>query len=122
MSDVPALTLCNRRALRAAVLEEIDRSDHQIESLSRSFQDIVEAAMLVSTDDEHDPEGTTIAFERAQVSALLQQATADRAALRVTLDRIEDPGYGVCDVCKEFIGVERLLALPATNLCIRCAS
>ena len=46
-------------------------------SLSRQFEDIVVAAELSNTDDEHDPEGTTIAFERAPVSALLSQALLD---------------------------------------------
>jgi RNA polymerase-binding transcription factor DksA len=116
------LTLKDRRAVRGAVDVEIDRLDAQIESLTRAFDDIVEAAQEANIDDEHDPEGTTIAFERAQVSALLNQARLDRADLQETRRRIEvDESYGVCTECAEFIGVERLLALPATTTCIRCA-
>ena len=37
-------------------------------------------------------------------------------------DRIETEGYGVCDHCRSFIGVERLLALPSAHRCIACAS
>jgi DnaK suppressor protein len=111
----------DRRALRAAVNEELDRLDQQIAALTHSFDDIVEAAELTNTDDEHDPEGTTIAFERSQVSAILRQTTADRAALRMSLDRIEEDGYGVCERCHAFIGVERLMELPATLLCVECA-
>jgi RNA polymerase-binding transcription factor DksA len=108
--------------LRAAVNEELDRLDQQIAALTRSFDDIVESAELTSTDDEHDPEGTTIAFERSQVTAILRQATDDRAALRGSLDRIDEDGYGVCQRCRTFIGVERLMALPAATLCVACAS
>ena len=44
--------------------------------------------------------GTTIAFERLQVSALLRQAREDRDSLRASLHRVDDdPGYGVCEVC-----------------------
>jgi DnaK suppressor protein len=115
------LTLRERRELRQAVNEEIALLDDQIGALTRRFDDIVEAAALTNTDDEHDPEGATIAFERAQVSSLLRQARADREALRATLERLEDPGYGTCELCAGFIGVERLMALPATRRCVRCA-
>jgi RNA polymerase-binding transcription factor DksA len=122
MSSPRQLTLRERRALRAAVLQEIDRLDEQIAALARAFDDIVAANEQANTDDEHDPEGTTIAFERSQVSALLRPARADRTALTSTLDRVDDDsGYGVCAECGEFIGVERLLALPAASKCISCA-
>lgn len=107
--------------LRQAVNEEMARLDGQIGSLTRRFDDIVEAAALTNTDDEHDPEGATIAFERAQVSSLLRQASSDRAALRDTQERLDDPAYGTCELCAGFIGVERLMALPSARRCIRCA-
>lgn len=122
MASGRVLTLRERRALRAAIGEEMARLDDQIEALSRRFDDIVEAAELTSTDDEHDPEGATIAFERSQVTSLLRQSASDRAALRATLDRLDDPAYGTCEVCAEFIGAERLLALPATQRCVRCST
>jgi DnaK suppressor protein len=122
MADAPQLTLRERRALRAAIVADLDRLDEQIISLNRAFDDIVAANEQANTDDEHDPEGTTIAFERSQVSALLRQAREDRDALRNTLHRVDDDlGYGVCTECRGFIGVDRLLALPAAAKCIACA-
>jgi RNA polymerase-binding transcription factor DksA len=122
MSDAPQLTLRERRALRAAMVADIGRLDDQIASLTSSFDDIVAANEQANTDDEHDPEGTTIAFERSQVSALLRQARDDREAVRACLDRVDDDtGYGVCTECRGFIGVDRLLALPAAARCIACA-
>src|SRR4051812_23821615 len=50
----------------AVVDAERARTVRQIESLRRSVASIVEAAELTATDDEHDPEGATIAYERAQ--------------------------------------------------------
>jgi len=122
MADVPMLTSRDRRALRSHVLAELIRFDEQIVTLTRSFDDIVEAAVQSNVDDEHDPEGTTIAFERQQVAALLRQAKADREALLLARDRLEQPGYGVCEHCKGFVGLERLLALPSAARCISCAS
>lgn len=121
MASIPQLTSRDRRALRTHVLEQLIRLDEQIASLSRSFDDIVDGAELTSTDDEHDPEGSTIAFERALVSSLLRQAVDDRAAMRIADERIGQTGYGVCENCTGFIGVERLLALPSAQRCITCA-
>lgn len=122
VADVPMLTSRDRRALRSHVLAALDQLDLQIVMLTSAFDDIVEAAVQSNVDDEHDPEGTTIAFERQQVAALLRQAKEDREAMLLARDRVEEPGYGVCEYCKGFIGVERLLALPSATRCIRCAS
>jgi DnaK suppressor protein len=46
----------------------------QIEALTREFDGVVAASRASNADDEHDPEGATIAFERQQVVALLDRA------------------------------------------------
>ena len=43
----------------------------QIDALTREFDEVVAASRSSNADDEHDPEGATIAFERQQVAALL---------------------------------------------------
>ena len=122
MASVRPLTSRDRRALRAALLDEAIRVEQQIAALIRSFDNIVEAVEMSNNDDEHDPEGATIAFERAQVTALLDQASADREALRSATARLEEDAYGVCEQCQGFIGVERLLAIPWSTRCITCAT
>ena len=102
------------RAERAATLE-------QVESLVRDFDGIVESVELVSTDDEHDPEGHTIAWERQQVVALLRAARAHVEALDEALARLDAGSYGTCVACRGPIGVERLAALPAVTTCVSCA-
>ena len=48
----------------------------QIAALTREFDEVVAASQASNADDEHDPEGATIAFERQQIAALLEQAAA----------------------------------------------
>ena len=48
-------------------------------SLVSSFDGIVEATSDVATDDEHDPEGHTIAWERQQIAALLDETRHRRS-------------------------------------------
>ncbi len=115
------LTDLERRAIRSALVAELGRAEEQTASLARQFEDIVKAAEMSNTDDEHDPEGATIAFERAQVSALHSQAVRDAAALRRTLVDVDDQEFGACEQCGCPIGFERLVALPATRRCVECA-
>ena len=109
-------------ALRDAFADERARTAQQIGDLERRFDDIVAAAELTSTDDEHDPEGATIAYERAQVWALLQQARQDLASIDDATPVLASGALPRCRGCAGPIGVERLLALPGVHTCIRCAS
>jgi DnaK suppressor protein len=77
---------------------------------------------LTSTDDEHDPEGATIAYERAQASALLRQARADRDALVVTRRHLEQGQQVRCSVCGRDIDLERVAAFPTATRCFQCAA
>src|SRR6187200_532027 len=74
----------NTHSVLAVVEAEQERTARQVASLEAVVAAIVEGSELTSTDDEHDPEGATIAYERAQASALLRPARADRDALAVT--------------------------------------
>ncbi len=80
------------------------------------------AASDVATDDEHDPEGTTNAIERAQVSALLDRARRRITELDEALERLDAGRYGVCTGCGEPIAPDRLAARPSARTCIRCAN
>ena len=107
-----------RRALEAERAAALDR----IAVLERDIARIVEATAAANTDDEHDPEGATIAFERAQASSLHERATSHLAEVDAALARLAAGDYGRCERCGEAIGTDRLAARPAARLCIRCAS
>jgi RNA polymerase-binding transcription factor DksA len=93
----------------------------QIEVLTAEFDAVVAASASSNADDEHDPEGATIAFERQQVAALLAQAHAALASVDAALARRSSGSYGVCTGCGGVIGAERLEARPSATLCIACA-
>lgn len=97
------------------------RTSELITSLDQNFASIVEAADLTATDDEHDPEGSTIAFERSQTSAVLATAVRHLTDIDDALARIADGTYGRCERCGEPIFRERLFARPAARTCITCA-
>ncbi|MEU6080128.1 TraR/DksA C4-type zinc finger protein [Streptomyces sp. NPDC047108] len=102
--------------------DDRDATLARIEALSREFDGIVEANALVAVDDEHDPEGSSTAFERAHVASLLAQARDHLTDLDEALDRLERGDYGRCERCGEPIPAGRLEARPAAVTCVRCAA
>jgi DnaK suppressor protein len=94
----------------------------QITTLSRLVGEIIAAARDVAADDEHDPEGQTIAFERAQAAAILDQARARLGDIEAALMRLRTGTYGTCERCQQPIATGRLEARPAARTCIECAS
>jgi DnaK suppressor protein len=103
-------------------LEEAGRrARERVAALEREFAGLAEAASAAGADDEHDPEGATLAFERQHAAALLEGAREQVAAVEAALARLADGRYGVCGRCGQPIGAERLAARPAATTCIRCA-
>ncbi len=94
--------------------------EQRLAALKRDFDDIVESPE--GSDDEHDPEGATIAFERQHVAALITQARAKLGAVDAALARLADGTYGRCDRCGHPIPRDRLTARPTATTCIPCTS
>lgn len=90
-------------------------------NLGNTFDGIVEAASDVATDDEHDPEGATIAWERQQIAGLLDETKLTLAEIDAAELRIDTGTYGQCTSCGGQISSARLEALPATPACVTCA-
>jgi RNA polymerase-binding protein DksA len=103
---------------RAALATARERAAARLASLERDFGGIVEAAQ--GADDEHDPEGATLAFERQHVAALAQAARGHLADIDAALARVADGSYGTCQKCGQPIGAERLAARPTARTCIGC--
>lgn len=93
----------------------------QITSLARDLEQIIGSSIAANNDDEHDPEGPTIAFERAQIAALLSQARRNLAELDLAWERWSHGAYGRCERCGQPIPAERLAIRPAARTCVGCA-
>ena len=107
---------------RELLLAERARARDRVAALEREFAGLAEAASAAGTDDEHDPEGATLAFERQHTAALLAAAREQVAAVDAALRRLAEGRYGVCDRCGQPIGAERLAARPAAATCVHCAA
>ena len=90
-------------------------------SLAAQVEGLAEQQAQNTHDDEHDPEGVTIAFERAQLLGLLAGAQDEIAALDRAESRLAAGTYGHCLNCGSTIPDLRLEALPGVETCRDCA-
>jgi DnaK suppressor protein len=107
---------------RALLDQEQQAALSLLATLTRDFSGIVAASADSNADDEHDPEGSTIAFERSQVGALIEQAERRIAEIEAARARVDAGTYGRCDVCGEPIADDRLEARPVARTCVGCAT
>lgn len=103
-----------RERLLALRAEALDR----LVGLGASRSDLVESARGANIDDEHDPEGQTIAFERAQLDTLVADVGRRLQDVDAALARLADGTYGRCAVGGEPIDPARLAARPTATTCV----
>lgn len=72
-------------------------------------------------DDEHDPEGATLADDLARLAGLRRAAADELAAVDAARARVDAGTYGMCERCGAPVGAARLAVRPAAARCVRCA-
>lgn len=82
---------------------------------------VVSAARESATDDEHDPEGSTIAYERGMLDVLAGRLRQTLADVDAAERRLAAGEYQVCERCGATIADDRLRALPTVRTCRDCA-
>lgn len=107
---------------RALLLAEQRDTAQLITGLGHDIGVLVTARQDSNSDDEHDPEGSTLAFERSQTDALLAQSTQRLADIAAALERLDAGTYGICESCGKPIASARLEARPYARTCIACAT
>ena len=97
------------------------RTTERLDALRGDYRGFVDASRDTNADDEHDPEGATIAFEREQTGALVRLAERHLAEVDAALARVASGSYGTCVVCGGPIPDERLEARPTAIACVGCS-
>jgi len=102
---------------------DADRAHTQarLAALLGDHRAMVEASVDSNADDEHDPEGSTIAFERSQIGSLVRQTREHLDEVDAALARVADGTYGRCETCGQPIPAARLEARPVARRCVTCA-
>lgn len=94
----------------------------RLAALRADFAAIVVDSTDSNADDEHDPEGATIAFERSQLEALIHQANRHLDEIELARARLAKGTYESCEICGKPIARARLEARPIARTCITCAT
>lgn len=97
------------------------RTLQRLERLRAEHEGFVAASLDSNADDEHDPEGATIAFERSQVETLVRRLQQQLAELDAADRRVAEGRYGTCERCGAPIPEGRLEARPGARTCVGCA-
>lgn len=106
---------------RPLLAQELAESRKARSSLAEDFTSASDLRRDSNVDDEHDPEGSTIAFELSQSATLLRDADSRIMELEAALKRLDEGRYGTCEVCGNRIADGRLEARPWTRFCIEHA-
>ncbi len=110
-----------QQGIRAELAAQRSVTASRVAALEREFAGLADAASAAGADDEHDPEGHTLAYERQHVAALLEQAHVQLTEIDAALARLADGSYGRCAACGQPIAPGRLAARPFAVTCIGCA-
>lgn len=111
-----------RARAHAALDSERERVAATEVDLVAEHQAIVDASVQANLDDEHDPEGATVGFERARVAGLLDEMRRRLSQLDRAAERLDSDAYGTCERCGQAIAAERLAAQPTADTCVTCAA
>jgi len=105
--------------LQKALEEQLRRN---IQALEETLPKLKEAAKIVELDSSI---GRLTRMDAMQAQAI-HKNTYLKAKMRCehlkhSLKRIHEESFGLCHECEEPIGAKRLLAIPESPFCIRCA-
>jgi RNA polymerase-binding transcription factor DksA len=107
---------------RSSLLARRDDTSALLATLEREFDAMLAASEASNADDEHDPEGATIAFERAQLNASIADLRRQIGQIDAALVRIDEGSFGLCTVCGMPIAAARLAVRPEATTCVNHAS
>ncbi len=105
----------------ARLREQRDDLRRHVSHLEADIAALIAASRDSNADDEHDPEGQTIAYERAQLSALTRQARDHVQEVDAAIERVLAGTYGVCEVCGRSIDPARLEVRTTARTCVQHA-
>lgn len=121
MTDEP-IDAIDAASWRGRLLAERADVVRRVAAHADNVSSIIAATDGANTDDEHDPEGATIAFERSQAQALGAASQRRLTEIDAALERVTAGTYGHCSVCGRPIDPARLVARLTANTCMECAA
>lgn len=103
--------------------EERERLEEQVADYER----VLEEARMTESSSDRSPEpgnaeASSMKLEYAKELSIEQNTLDLLSKANRALERVEAGTYGLCESCGKAIPIERLEALPYSNLCVECAA
>lgn len=102
----------NTEALQSNLLELQQSLTKRIEAIKRDFSNGRSADFSEQATEQENEE--VLVQLKADAEEELRQ-------VNIALNKIADGSYGECEKCTETIAEARLVAIPYTQFCIKCA-
>jgi len=101
------------------------RLKEERERLTKELEQLVADAPSSGEGKEGSPfgkkeEGAAEVLELEKRLVLKERLRQALSEVEHTLSKFDQGSYGLCDVCGQPIGQERLEVLPQANLCVQC--
>ncbi len=104
-----------KSALREKIIAELD-------VLGRTIEKLKEASKPVAPDNSLGRLTRMEAISAKGVSeASLANARGRKNNLKLALTKLDDQDFGLCAECEEEIPLKRIMFLPESILCVKCA-
>ena len=105
--------------------EEIESFEKQLKARKQQIEKNLEGTNLElnamrNLDLKDEGDHASISARTMADSAILEQQRKELAEIELALDKIKLGTYGICEMCEEPIGIERLKVKSFARFCITC--
>ncbi len=109
------------------LIAKLDEEKERLSSLLQEMEQEREEVRLSESSSERSPdpntaEGGSMAFELEKELSVARNVEDLLAKVDHARKRVEEGGYGTCELCGIAIPVARLEALPHATTCVSCAA
>lgn len=102
-------------ALKGKIIDAIQQTEEKIKSLE-------EATQPISPENSIGRVSRMDAINNKSVAeAALRSSKQKRSKLKIALSSLDKPNFGICVFCKNPIPPARLMYMPESTRCVRCA-
>ena len=109
------MTIEDRKILKQKIKEKITETERKVKALEEATKPISPENSIgrVSRMDAINSKGVS--------DAALRNAKKQLNSLQLALTKVDTKGFGNCSNCKKKIQAARLMFMPQSTLCVRCA-
>ena len=109
------MTPAERKILKKKIIEKIAETEKKVKGMEESSKPISPENSIgrVSRMDAINNKGVS--------DAALRNAKRQLNSLQLALTKVASPNFGNCSNCKKTIQPARLMFMPQSTLCVRCA-